>query len=250
MAFKNTFYGIKMLNYNDNKIDINNYFEKYKTLTNNTIYITFLDFYYYFYYIFIDIIYNKNKKNILNNYNLWDFTNLNKKKKFIYYLNNINNILNDNEVNIVNEVKDNLNDYLNIIEYTNNNKNLLISYFIKINKIIKINLIDFIFECLIYKGILTKININNLYNKEHLKQDKNLRINILKNNITSDYDNYYYYINNIQFKNIIINNTSYLNNIINNDIWPVLFAFDWISQINFYHHFINNRIMLITAGTG
>jgi len=29
-----------------------------------------------------------------------------------------------------------------------------------------------------------------------------------------------------------------------------LYSFDWISQINFYHHYINNRICLITAGTG
>jgi len=47
-----------------------------------------------------------------------------------------------------------------------------------------------------------------------------------------------------------INNISYFENIIKNDIWPVLFAFDWVSQIIFYHHFINNRVILITAGTG
>jgi hypothetical protein len=43
----------------------------------------------------------------------------------------------------------------------------------------------------------------------------------------------------------------YLENIINSgDNWPVLFAFDWVSQIIFYHHYINNRMMMITAGTG
>ena len=25
---------------------------------------------------------------------------------------------------------------------------------------------------------------------------------------------------------------------------------DWVSQINFYHHYINNRIVMLTGGTG
>ena len=43
------------------------------------------------------------------------------------------------------------------------------------------------------------------------------------------YDEYFYYINNEPIKNIYVNNVKYLDNIKNNDIWPVLFTFDWIS---------------------
>jgi hypothetical protein len=32
--------------------------------------------------------------------------------------------------------------------------------------------------------------------------------------------------------------------------WISMYAMDWISQISFYHHYLNNRIIYITGGTG
>ena len=32
--------------------------------------------------------------------------------------------------------------------------------------------------------------------------------------------------------------------------WPTFYAMNWISQISFFHHYINNRVLMITGATG
>uniref|UniRef100_A0A6C0H7C3 Helicase ATP-binding domain-containing protein n=1 Tax=viral metagenome TaxID=1070528 RepID=A0A6C0H7C3_9ZZZZ len=84
-----------------------------------------------------------------------------------------------------------------------------------------------VFEELIMTGVLSKfVENNNEYN-----------------------NNAYYYITNDQFKNL--SNKNYLKSIeLKQYTWINYYAVNWITQINFFHHYIHNRIMYITGATG
>lgn len=72
----------------------------------------------------------------------------------------------------------------------------------------------------------------------------------------------FYYINNLQYDalditykcNDVIKTEKYLDVICNPKTgygnWIYTYAMDWISQIGFFHHYLNNRIIYITGGTG
>jgi len=77
------------------------------------------------------------------------------------------------------------------------------------------------------------------------------------------YKNSYYFINNkkydeldltIQQKDLTVKTMKYLEAIGDTTIrignWIQTYAMDWISQISFFHHYLNNRIIYITGGTG
>ena len=84
-----------------------------------------------------------------------------------------------------------------------------------------------VFEELIVTGILSRfVENNNEYN-----------------------NNAYYYITNDKYKNL--SNNNYLKLIeLNKYTWINFYAVNWISQINFFHRYIHNRIMYITGATG
>ena len=63
-------------------------------------------------------------------------------------------------------------------------------------------------------------------NKPFNKQDK------ITIKINKDYDSYTF------FENIIENE------------WTIMYAMNWMSQISFFHRFMNNRILYVTGGTG
>jgi len=77
------------------------------------------------------------------------------------------------------------------------------------------------------------------------------------------YQKSYYFINNkkydeleltIQQKDLSIKTMKYLEAIGDTSVrignWINFYAMDWISQIAFFHHYLNNRIIYITGGTG
>lgn len=102
---------------------------------------------------------------------------------------------------------------------------------------------DIIFQNLIYKGVLSyyKPNINlNLDSKVNIKHN-------IQTVLSKDYTNAYYYITGN------IYDINYLNKIKDNpndNNWFYTYAMDFFSQINFFHHIINNRISFITGSTG
>jgi len=138
-------------------------------------------------------------------------------------------------------------------------KNLLI------HKIIQINMANILFDVLSRMGILTEfVPDESLTNYSYLPTSTNERTNailkklgenVIKNNEYRErWENSFYYINNLEYKyletQVNKNSINYLDSIVQNGKWICIYAMDWISQIGFYHHYLNNRIMLITGGTG
>ena len=120
---------------------------------------------------------------------------------------------------------------------------------------------DIVFECLIFRGLLSKFNYHNeLTNNNY----KNNYFNNMKKLYTDDYiksikKNSYYYLtdklyNELNYVDIDYdnkyNNKTFFDLIKTKYSWTRFYALDWISQISFYHHYINNRMVMITGATG
>lgn len=98
-------------------------------------------------------------------------------------------------------------------DLTDIQKNQYIDKFKSIQTDIKDILIDIVFESLIIKGCLSKFDFEYSY---------------------TTHDDYYFFLTGK--KHPVIKNTFYTMN--------------WLSQLNFFHHFIHHRIIFITGGTG
>lgn len=100
------------------------------------------------------------------------------------------------------------------------------------------NLIDMIFSCLVTSGTLT--TFENEPSKDNIEHHKNG----------------YYFLTGQQFKNISMydSNDNYKNksyiDYIKTSRWQSLYAMNWVSQINFFHRFLNCNVLFITGGTG
>ena len=154
-------------------------------------------------------------------------------------------------------------------EWLNLRKNIIreygnINYTGKINEIIsdwdKIKL-DLIFEILIKNGVLNKFEVDlELTDKKRIGDGMKKKIGLkFKNN--PNYKKAYYYLTNdrfeklnkIRFENSKTKNKEELNYfelLITDQLWYSFYAMDWLAQINFFHHYINHRIMLVTGATG
>jgi len=98
--------------------------------------------------------------------------------------------------------------------------------------------------------------------KKAKKQLKELgRLVLNKNNINSNWNDAYYFINNqkYQFMKLrysddrkVMRTISYLDYLgkYNLGMWFTTYAMNWISQISFFHHYINNRVIYVTGSTG
>jgi hypothetical protein len=109
---------------------------------------------------------------------------------------------------------------------------------------IKKILMEIVFESHIIYGLLCKFtpesNITPIYNDDYVR----------------DFKNSYYFLTNDKYKNL----SCYHNNKIINYFdflktdeklhWYKAFALDWIYQIQFYHRFLNNRLIYVTGATG
>ena len=138
-----------------------------------------------------------------------------------------------------------------------------------IYKEIKDNLIDVIFESLIKKGCINKFELHpelvddKILSNDYLKRIKKRGDNMLKvlnSSKIKEYQEGYYFVNNKKYKDIIVNNKEKINNVNfveyiskigeTEDYWNTFYAVNWVSQIDFYFRFINQRVMLVTGATG
>ena len=125
---------------------------------------------------------------------------------------------------------------------------------------------DLIFIYLIRRGLLTKFTTDfNLTNKEKLptgyksknkKQEKLLQEKFKKN---KNWKNAYYYLNNKKYSELDkirhdekknIEEESYFDIIPKYQSWYKFYAMDWITQIKFFHTYINHQVMYVTGSTG
>jgi hypothetical protein len=121
-------------------------------------------------------------------------------------------------------------------------------------------MIDIVFECLCKRGILSEFIIRDerfeksvIHNPENssLKDDQAKFGKHLK-----QYEEAYYYLNDDKYKNLMIitdkktyKEETYFKRL-ETMKWYNFYAMDWVSQINFFHHYINQRIVMLTGGTG
>ena len=138
-----------------------------------------------------------------------------------------------------------------------------------IYKQIKDNLIDIIFESLIKKGCINKFELHpelvddKILSTDFIKRNKKRGDNMLKvlnSSKIKEYEEGYYFVNNKKYKDIIVKSSNKINNINyveyiskigkTEDYWNTFYAVNWVSQIDFYFRFINQRVMLVTGATG
>jgi len=138
---------------------------------------------------------------------------------------------------------------------------------------IKSKLIDLTFENLIRKGCICKFEyhpevsdsaiLTDDYNTRNKRLADNLKNHVLTPDKIQEYKEGYYFANNTQYKNMDdiyinyknkekkLNYIDYLSDIeVSGDKWFTFYAVDWVSQIDFYLKFINQRVMYITGSTG
>lgn len=124
---------------------------------------------------------------------------------------------------------------------------------------IRKKIIEVIFETMVSKGILTqfipnrKITDENYTSKDDVaKKLAKLRFNTSESNTV--WTSAYHYMTGLRYMNMkpfIFNNTEHTIFSYNSLIpWYTASALDWVAQIGFCHHFINNRISFITGATG
>jgi hypothetical protein len=142
-----------------------------------------------------------------------------------------------------------------------------------IYKKIKSKLIELTFENLIRKGCICKFEchpevsdsaiLTNDYNTKSKRLAENIKKYVLTPDKIKEYKEGYYFANNTQYKNMDdlliqyknkekrLNYIDYLSDMeVSGDKWFTFYAVDWVSQIDFYLKFINQRVMYITGATG
>ena len=114
-----------------------------------------------------------------------------------------------------------------------------------------------------YKGILTKIvHVPQLTNEKLYPSDYNLKMEYLENSL---YENFsknklvfgkaHHFLTKDKFNNMgpyTLKNGSKVDyfEYVSKQNWPFMYALDWISQLSFFHRFINNRMLMVTGATG
>ena len=221
--FYKTWYGKKMINFIKNNLFI---IKKYNDITFFKLYLYSKNV------LYID----KNNKIMFSHYDTLDNSYENNERKllikiFIDNLSTNDNLLNDKK-----------------FKYKNNEN---IHIFKQITTIYLSNFRNIVFECLIYKGLLMKC----IYHKNIFDVNNKIYLNNLKNNIfINDIDNFknnsYYFLTNDKYDKLIINKKNFIDLLYTEYIWTKDYGINWIFQINFYHHYINNRVSYITGPTG
>ena len=247
----------------DNKINNNYYYEPFNNnLKSNDIYITNIKN-----KLNLKNIYNIAKSLSHNNLNEWEklsdnylSLNINEKINFFNKINNYENYF--NWINLKSNLK---RQYYNFDNQNYNNK------MIEILKAFYYSWHNIIFEEMITNGLLNYFNVNlNITNKELLPKNdfkmkdkrKKLTKEIFKENL-NNFNECYYYLTNDKYKNLNkiksnhniklfenYNEYDYFELMIDEQEWIYFYAMDWISQINFFHHYIYHQVLYVTGATG
>jgi hypothetical protein len=168
--------------------------------------------------------------------------------------------------------KNNTNKWFNISSYLKNKLYLPINQIdaknIEIYNQIQKIIIKQVLYCFVFRGILSKFTFNlDLTDTNIIPSDKQRRVIPLKlkDIIFNNEDikkNSYYYLTSTPYENVknnINNNESesklkYIDyfkyNSLENNGWYMAYALNWVSQLNFFHKYLNNRVLYVTGSTG
>jgi hypothetical protein len=255
--FKNTWYGTKLMT-KDKKDIITNDFYFYK---KDNDFITYKNIYNYAKnFVRYKTKSDKNYEDYENNYN-YENEFRNNKYKYKRYPENWKSLDKNQKKNILQRLNKKYTNWFNIKEIL---KNQQIKNFVILNDQIfdniMLNLTSIIFESLIMKGILTKFVPNKKITNEKIlsrediykSQEKIFETNNNNKYWTSSYhfltELPYMYINSFELQDGQKGN--YFTICKSKNPWYTMSAYDWIAQIGFCHHFLNNRVIFITGATG
>lgn len=130
---------------------------------------------------------------------------------------------------------------------------------------IRDKLVDITFESHIYKGLLTEfvpapdltdnVILGKSYEEKTFNQFANLKKSVLTPQKIIDYENNsYYFLTGKTYGSLNEiyrgEKKTYFNLLTSEYRWFSFYSMDWISQINFYHRYINNRVIYVTGATG
>lgn len=248
-SFKMTWYGKQILQLKDNKIIIKTILDP-DIINNiiktdlNTFYITYKNIYNYAKIISLDF---QEKKTGIK---ITDARCLDRddQELFIQKLNNSDLLI----PNIIKKTYGVISKQ-DIIKY----QDLIKNYF-------KNNLKDLVFITYIQLGLLNEFITDSSLTDEILlgssekDRKKNLkkRLNIKFLKIQDEYLDTDYYLTRDKYINLELYNSKlkqinwFEHIFVECEPWYASFAMNWVSQINFFHHYINNRVILVTGSTG
>lgn len=116
---------------------------------------------------------------------------------------------------------------------------------------LKSKLPTIIFEVMIYDGVLSQFVPSAEITKTNPDEDSQQmvkRVQIGVNNlISNDRDKWsksYYFLTNSPYKD------DHLDKLAVSSSWVTTYAMDWISQLSYFHRYLNNRVILVTGSTG
>lgn len=113
---------------------------------------------------------------------------------------------------------------------------------------------ELVWNYLIKNGILTDFETNfKLTDSREYGLNRTKTIQSYFTNNIKKYEDGYYYLTNKKYKDhkfrSNLEEITLLKNL-NNHKWYTFYAMDWISQIGFYHHYLNHRVLYVTGATG
>ena len=127
--------------------------------------------------------------------------------------------------------------------------------------------LDLIFEILLKNGLLSKFDVDlKLTDKKSYLTSEQFKPQVLRKmgdkiKKNPKWKEAYYYLTNDKYENlpkIRYDNEKtkkkedlfYFDLLSKDQNWYSFYAMDWLSQINFFHHYINHRILFVTGATG
>lgn len=142
-----------------------------------------------------------------------------------------------------------------------------------IHKLIRNKLVDIIFQSLIYHGLLSNFvpnrnitdstivrsNAGDNSEKQNIYKRSKMKEIYFTGNVRKNYEqNAYYFVTGTSYgqlpplrqKEYPNFEKKYFDFLSENQIWTFTYAMNWVSQINFFHHYTNTRIMYVTGATG
>ncbi len=142
-------------------------------------------------------------------------------------------------------------DYNDDIEYFNETMVLLENAWNSIKN-------DLPWEYLSDNGLLSEFNINfDLTDNKLLSNDTNIKNKIIKNNLNIFFNNNpqlltaNYFLTNRPYNELKeYNNKKYIDKLTSEMVFYTYYANDWMSQINYFNHYINHSILYVTGSTG
>lgn len=135
---------------------------------------------------------------------------------------------------------------------------------LKIGEIIKEHITDVVFESLIVRGLLSefvlsknttdKSILSNEFDIIKKRRTESAKLEIFNKENVEEYKKCIYYLTDEPYENlpprIEKDNVTWYFDYLPTAQWCTFYAMDWISQINFYHRYVNNRVLYVTGATG